>query len=81
MQRHRAGKVEQFRLQHGREAQAGTGRHEGGIILSKKPPEWRLSPPYIEPLHRAPHRAATTIDYIERYNELRPILFFKKKGG
>ena len=26
--------------------QAGTGCHEGGIILSKKPPEWRLSPPY-----------------------------------
>ena len=23
----------------------GTGWHEGGIILSKKPPEWRLSPP------------------------------------
>ena len=25
--------------------QAGTGCHEGGIILSKKPPEWRQSPP------------------------------------
>ena len=25
--------------------QAGTGCHEGGIILSKKPPEWYLSPP------------------------------------
>ena len=25
--------------------QAGTGYHEGGIILSKKPPEWHLSPP------------------------------------
>ena len=25
--------------------QAGTGRHEGGIILSKKPPEWCLSLP------------------------------------
>ena len=24
--------------------QAGTGCHEGGIILSKKPPEWYLSP-------------------------------------
>ncbi|MDD7532246.1 MAG: hypothetical protein SPK30_06145, partial [Candidatus Cryptobacteroides sp.] len=24
---------------------AGTGCHEGGIILSKKPPEWRLSLP------------------------------------
>ena len=66
MQRHRAGKVEQFRLQHGRGAQVGTGRHEGGIILSKKPPEWRLPPPlhraaasshYIEPLYRALQRA------------------------
>ena len=26
-------------------AQAGTGCHEGGIILSKKPPEWHLSLP------------------------------------
>ena len=34
------------RLQRSRGAQAGTGCHEGGIILSKKPPEWRLSPPY-----------------------------------
>ena len=33
------------RLQRSRGAQAGTGCHEGGIILSKKPPEWRLSPP------------------------------------
>ena len=24
--------------------QAGTGCHEGGIALSKKPPEWYLSP-------------------------------------
>ena len=24
-------------------AEAGTGRHGGGITLSKKPPEWRLS--------------------------------------
>ena len=52
------GKVEWFRLpqssRQGRMArlpqsfgvQAGTGCHEGGIILSKKPPEWRLSPPY-----------------------------------
>ena len=30
------------RLQHSRGVQAGTGCHEGGIILSKKPPEWRL---------------------------------------
>ena len=28
-----------------RGAQAGTGCHEGGIILSKKPPEWHLSLP------------------------------------
>ena len=34
------------RLQQSRWVQAGTGCHEGGIILSKKPPEWRLSPPY-----------------------------------
>ena len=34
------------RLQHGRGTQAGAGCHEGGIILSKKPPEWRLSPPH-----------------------------------
>ena len=29
-------------LQRRRGVQAGTGCHEGGIILSKKPPEWRL---------------------------------------
>ena len=34
------------RLQRSRGVQAGTGCHEGGIILRKKPPEWRLSPPY-----------------------------------
>ena len=34
------------RLQHSRGVQAGTGCHEGGIILSKKPPEWYLSPPH-----------------------------------
>ena len=33
------------RLQHGRGTQAGTGCHEGGIILSKKPPEWHLPLP------------------------------------
>ncbi|MGM9744677.1 MAG: hypothetical protein ACI3Y3_05675, partial [Candidatus Cryptobacteroides sp.] len=33
------------RLQHRCEAQARTGCHEGGIILSKKPPEWHLSLP------------------------------------
>ena len=33
------------RLQHRYEAQAGTGCHEGGIILSKKPLEWHLSLP------------------------------------
>ena len=33
------------RLQRSRGAQAGTGCHEGGIILSKKPPEWHLSLP------------------------------------
>ena len=141
------------RLQHGRGAQAGTGCHEGGIILSKKPPEWHLPRRYIKPLHRAAttncvrfqfsssqsrtvppavvvvaakngppaawswgaggdkmprrrhnpklkaagvapvpaatssryiellHRSVTSSGYIERYNEPRPILFFKKKGG
>ena len=34
------------RLQQSRGVQAGTGCHEGGIILSKKPPEWRLSTPH-----------------------------------
>ena len=29
--------------------QAGTGCHDGGIILSKKPPEWQLSLP--QPSH------------------------------
>ena len=33
------------RLQHGRGMQAGTECHGGGIILSKKPPEWHLSLP------------------------------------
>ena len=37
------------RLQRSRGVQAGTGCHEGGIILSKKPPEWRLSLPYQRP--------------------------------
>ena len=32
------------RLQQSRGVQAGTGCHEGGIILSKKPPEWRPVP-------------------------------------
>ena len=32
------------RLQQSRWVQAGTGCHKGGIILSKKPPKWRLSP-------------------------------------
>ena len=33
------------RLQYSRGAQAGKGCDEGGIILSKKPPEWRLPLP------------------------------------
>ena len=33
------------RLQRSRGVPAGTGCHEGGIILSKQPPEWRLSLP------------------------------------
>ena len=41
----RSGKEEWFRLQRAWRTQAGTGCHEGGIILSKKPPEWRMSPP------------------------------------
>ena len=38
----RSGKEEWFRLQRAWRTQAGTGCHEGGIILSKKPPEWHL---------------------------------------
>ena len=37
--------LKKARLQRSRGVQAGTGCHEGGIILSKKPPEWRLSLP------------------------------------
>ena len=33
------------RLQRSRGVQAGTGCHEGGILLSKKPPEWHLATP------------------------------------
>ena len=55
------------RLQHGRGTQAGTGCHEGGIILSKKPPEWHL--PLPQPS--------------SRYDEPHPILIFAaaKKNG
>ena len=42
----RCVKEECSRLQQSCGVQAGTGCHEGGIILSKKPPEWRLSPPH-----------------------------------
>ena len=45
MQHHRCYNDELPRLQHSREAQAGTGCHEGGIILSTKPPERHLSLP------------------------------------
>ena len=38
------------RLQHGRGTRAGEGGHEGGIILSKKPPEWHL--PLPQPSNR-----------------------------
>ena len=38
----RSVKEERFRLQRAWRTQAGTGCHEGGIILSKKPPEWHL---------------------------------------
>ena len=48
------------RLQRSRGVQAGTGCHEGGIILSKKPPEWHL--PLPQPSHSN--------------NLPRPILFF-----
>ena len=34
--------LKKARLQRSRGVPAGTGCHEGGIILSKKPPEWRL---------------------------------------
>ena len=48
------------RLQRSRGVQAGTGCHEGGIILSKKPSEWHL--PLPQPS--------------SRYDEPRPILIF-----
>ena len=38
----RSVKEERFRLQQPSRTQAGTGCHEGGIILSKKPPERHL---------------------------------------
>ena len=43
------------RLQHGRGTQAGTGCHEGGIILSKKPPEWHLPLPQPSSRYDVPH--------------------------
>ena len=55
-------------LQHSRWVQAGTGCHEGGIILSKKPPEWRLSPPY--------QHSASESNLLCRNNVLRPKLIF-----
>ena len=45
MQRHRCCSEERPACGLSWRAQAGTGRHEGGIILSKKPPEWHLSLP------------------------------------
>ena len=55
------------RLQRRRGVQAGTGCHEGGIIRSKKPPEWHL--PLPQPS--------------SRYDEPHPILVFvvAKKNG
>ena len=38
------------RLQRSRGVQAEAGCHEGGIILSKKPPEWHLSLPRQRPV-------------------------------
>ena len=42
------------RLQRSRGVQAGAECHEGGIILSKKPPEWRLSLPQPSHSYNAP---------------------------
>ena len=56
------------RLQRSRGAQAGTGCHEGGIILSKKPPEWHLSPPQ--------QRSASEANLLCRINAPRPNLIF-----
>ena len=55
-------------LPQSRWVQAGTGCHEGGIILSKKPPEWRLSPPY--------QCSASESNLLCRNNVLRPKLIF-----
>ena len=43
------------RLQRRRGVQAGTGCHEGGIILSKKPPEWHLPLPQPLSSYDEPH--------------------------
>ena len=56
------------RLQHRCEAQAGTGCHEGGIILSKKPPEWHLPRRYIERLQRT----ASDSNFLRRSKEEKP---------
>ena len=56
------------RLQRSRGVQARTGGHEGGIILSKKPPEWRLSPPY--------QRSVSESNLLCHNNVLRPKLIF-----
>ena len=47
------------RLQRSRGVQAGTGCHEGGIILSKKPPEWRLTTPQQRPASDSNHRCGS----------------------
>ena len=51
------------RLQHSRGLQAGTGCYEGCIILSKKPPEWRLS---------LPQRPSESDSNLRRCKEERP---------
>ena len=45
LQFHRCGKREWFRLRNVVADAGGTECHGGGIILSKKPPEWHLSLP------------------------------------
>ena len=67
MQRHRCCTEEWPACSIAVGVQAGTGCHEGGIILSKKPPEWHL--PLPQPS--------------SRYDEPHPILIFAaaKKNG
>ena len=59
----------------GIEDAGGDWYHEGGIILSKKPPEWHLSPPLhlvsLRPNPAPPSRSAA-VHLSWRYKKIRP---------